>query len=98
MKQLIGKHVIVRANRAGVFFGILNSLDGGNVELLKCRKLYYWSGASETLQLSIEGVKNPSNCKFTIEVEQAFINEWIEILPCTEKAIVNINNVPVWKL
>ena len=98
MKQLIGKQVIVRANRAGVFFGILNNFENRDVELLKCRKLYYWSGASETLQLSVEGVKNPQNCKFTIEVEQIFIKDTIEVIPCTEKAIVNINSVPVWKL
>ena len=98
MKKLIGKQVIVRANRAGVFFGTLNSIDGNCVELLKCRKLYFWTGASETLQIATEGVKNPQNCKFTMVVDQIFIGEAIEVIPCTEVAIANINNVPVWKL
>ena len=97
-KQLIGKHVIVRANCAGVFFGILNRFENRDVELLKCRKLYYWSGASETLQIANEGVKNPQNCKFTVEVEQIFIQDTIEVIPCSNISIANLNNVPVWKL
>jgi len=98
MNNLIGKQVIVRANRAGVFFGTLNSLENSVVELLKCRKIYYWSGATETLQIANEGVKNPEKCKITLAVDQALINEWVEIIPCTEIAITNLNNVPVWKL
>lgn len=100
MEELIGKKVIVRANRAGVFFGTLNSFNENTniAKLSKCRKLYYWSGATETLQLADEGVKNPDKCKFTLAVDNIGIMDVIEIIPCTEKAIVNLNNVPVWKL
>lgn len=100
MKNLIGKQVIVRANRAGVFFGTLESYDIPNkiAVLNKCRKIYYWSGASETLQIASEGVKNPEKCKFTLAVDNIAIMDVIELIPCTEKAIFNLNNVPVWKL
>jgi hypothetical protein len=36
MEKLIGKPVILRAPRAGVLFGTLESFQGGIIELTKC--------------------------------------------------------------
>ena len=43
------KHVIIRADRAGVFFGVLESKNDSEVELSNCRKLHYWDGRQEYL-------------------------------------------------
>lgn len=94
---MIGKHVIVRTTNAGVFAGTLAARDGQEVTLKDARKLWYWSGASETLQLSVEGAKNPDGCKFTMSVDEIVLTEAIEIIPTTATAEKNIKAVPVWK-
>lgn len=97
-----GKKVIIRSYGAGVFFGTLKEKvsDKGGVEvtLTDCRRLWYWSGAASLSQLATEGVKNPNNCKFTVTVSEMTIMQVIEVLPCTEDAIVSITGVKVWKI
>ena len=91
------KKVIVRGDRSGVFFGELVSRNGREVELKNCRRLWYWDGANSINQLAFEGTKKPNNCKFTVSVDSIIILDAIEIIPCTEKAIKNIENVWTWK-
>lgn len=91
------KYVIVRCDRAGVFAGHLESRSGKEVTLRSARKLWYWSGASETLQIAAEGVKNPGSCKFTMTVDSITLTDAIEIIPTTPEAEANIKAVPVWK-
>lgn len=93
----VGKKVIVRADRAGVFYGTLAAKEGTEVELHHCRRLWYWSGAASISQIAEEGVKYPNDCKFTISVNSIQIMGVIEITPCTEIAIDNIESVAVWK-
>ena len=95
--MLENKFVIVRADRAGVFFGKLVNKEGSEVTLNECRKLYYWEGAAAVEQLAIDGVTEPQKCKFTITVENAVILGVIQIIPCTEKAIESLKNVSEWK-
>ena len=92
------KNVIVRCDRAGVFFGNIKERNGSEATIENCRRLYYWSGAASLSQLALEGVKNPKQCKFTITVNEMTVLGIIEIIPCTEKAIKSINSVPVWKI
>ena len=93
----LGKYVIIRADRAGVFFGILKDKEGTEVELTECRRIYYWNGAASLSQLALDGVKCPDDCKFTVTVDEIIITGVIEIIPCTEKAVKIIKNVPIWK-
>lgn len=96
--DLIGKCVIVRCDRAGVFFGELVAREGQEVELKDARRLWYWDGAASISQIAAEGVKKPQNCNFTVTVESIVLLDAIEVIPCTEKAITNINNVHVWRI
>lgn len=96
--DLIGKKVIVRCNRAGVFFGELAQRDGQEVELKNARRLWYWDGAASISQIAAEGVKKPNECKFTMPVGSIVLLETIEIIPCTVEAIDNIEAVKVWKI
>ena len=95
--KYINKHVIVRANRAGVFAGTLKAKDGSEVILTNARRLWQWAGAASLSQLAMEGVKLPSESKFTMLVDEITILEVIELIPTTKAAQENINAVPVWK-
>ena len=92
-------YVIVRADKAGVFFGQLVKKEGNEVTLNNCRKLYYWRNACAVEQLALDGVLESTRdeCKFTVTVNNAVINNYIQIIPCSEKAIQSIKSVPEWK-
>lgn len=94
---MIGKKVIIRADRAGVFYGTLKAKEGDEVELTNCRRLWYWDGAASISQLAVDGTSKSQNCKFTVTVEEIVILGVIEIIPCTEKAIKSIEGVDVWR-
>lgn len=94
---MLNKKVIIRADRAGVFFGTLKEKNGTEVTLENVRRLWYWDGASSLSQLAVDGTKAPHNCKFTVTVEEMTIFGVIEIIPCTEKAIKSIEGVREWK-
>ena len=99
MTNNIGKKCIIRTNRAGVFFGTLADFEPATriAELHDTRRIWYWDGAASLSQLATEGVKKPASCKFTVTVHQMQVMEVIEIIPCTDTAIANIENVTVWK-
>ncbi len=60
--------------------------------------MYYWSGAAAVEQLAVDGVANAKDCKFTVVNEEITVNNYIQILTCTEKAITNLENVKEWKM
>lgn len=94
---MLGKYVIVRSDRAGVFAGTLKEKNGNEVVLTNCRRLWYWDGAASISQLAVDGTTAPNNCKFTIPVEEIALFGVIEIIPCTEKAKISIGGVSIWK-
>jgi hypothetical protein len=97
IKEMIGKKVIVRGDRSGVFFGTLAAKEGKEVKLENCRRLWYWDGASSISQIAVDGVTRPKDCKFTVTVRSIIITDAIEIIPCTDKAISIIEGVKEWK-
>lgn len=94
---MIGKYVIVRADRAGVFFGKLEAKNGQEVTLSDVRKLWYWDGAAAVEEISQIGTKTPDNCKFTVTVPEMVIDLAIQVIPCTEESISVIKGVKEWK-
>lgn len=101
IEKLIGKRVIIRADRAGVFYGTLAEVEPvGNelqVELRDLRRLWYWDGACSLTQLAEDGTVRPDECKFTIRQASAVIIGVIEILPCSVYACAIIEQVEEWK-
>jgi hypothetical protein len=93
--------VLVRSFAAGVHFGYLGeekfTAAGKVVVLLKTRRVWYWNGAASLSQMAVEGVKKPDDCKFSMEVERNEIVQVIETLPLTEKALLNLYGVAIWK-
>ena len=98
INEMIGKKVIVRGDRSGVFFGTLSDKQEQTVVLTKCRRLWYWDGAASISQLAVDGTAKPGNCKFTVTVDEITIMDAIEIIPCTDKAIASIEGVRTWKM
>lgn len=100
MNYPINKKCIVRCTNAGVFFGELKEFDAINkvAEINNVRRIWFWSGAATLSQLAAEGVKKPYECKFTMAIDRLIVTDVIEIIPCTDEAIQNIEDVPVWKM
>ena len=95
------KFVIVRTHSAGVWFGILKSLNGSMAIITEARRLYYWSGAASLSQLAEEGTKKPNDCKFAMVItgeDGVYLPQTIEVLPCTQASVENIQAVKVWKV
>lgn len=88
---------IVRADRAGVFFGRIKERIGNEVTMTDVRRLWYWEGACSLSQMAVEGVKEPRACKFTIVVPEMTILGVIEIIPASEAAVKSIEAVKTWK-
>ena len=95
--KMLNKKVIIRAEKAGVFFGTLKEKEGNEVILTNCRRLWYWDGAASISQLATEGTTAPNKCKFTVWVDEIAILGVIEIIPCSDTAIKSIEGVKEWK-
>ncbi len=93
----IGKKVIVRCDRAGVFYGTLKEKDGQEACLTNVRRLWYWDGAASLSQMAVEGVSKPRECKFTIRVPEMIVEQVIEMIPCTKQAVASLEAVAEWK-
>ena len=92
------QYYIIRADKAGVFFGQIQSRNGDEVTMRNVRRIWYWDGANSISQLAVDGTAKPNKCKFTVTVEQMTILGVIEIIPCTEKATKSIMAVHEWKI
>ena len=97
-ENFIGKKVIVRGDRSGVFFGTLADRNGREVKLEKCRRLWYWDGAASISQLATDGTMKPNQCKFTVTVDEIVILDAIEIIVCSDTASNKIEGVREWKM
>ena len=95
---MIGKYVICRTYSAGVFMGKLTKMKKKCATLENARRLWKWSGAASLSQLSVDGVKNPEDCKFPCSVEKVLLTEVIEIIPVTDRAKKSIDGVKVWEM
>ena len=91
------QYYIIRADRAGVFFGQIESKNGDEVTMKNVRRLWYWNGACSLSELATNGTKRPDDCKFTVTVESMTILGVIEVIKCTDKAVKSIKAVKEWK-
>ena len=91
-------YYVVRCRGAGVFAGNIKEKNGNEVTMTNVRRLYFWRGATDCLQLAKDGVSNPGNCKFTVTLDEATFLDVIEINRCTEKAEKSIRGVKVWSV
>jgi len=99
MENYIGKKCIVRCYSAGVFFGeikeVSSEANGLNVRMANARKIWYWDGAAAVEQLSQDGCND--NSKITVAVPELVVVNVIQIIPCTDNAMKNIEAKAEWK-
>ena len=93
----LNRKVIIRADRAGVFYGTIIRKDKDEVELKNCRRIWYWNGAASLSELALSGVKHKDGNKFSVTVDSITILGVIEIIPCTEEASKSIESIPEWR-
>ena len=96
MKSYNGKKVLVRGIQSGVYFGELVSRDKQEVEMRNVRNLWRWSGANTLLDLAENGAKKTKECRFSNPVNSIILTDICEIIPCSDKAIKNIESVAEW--
>lgn len=89
---------IFRGDRSGVFYGEMGERSDREVQIINCRRLWFWAGAASLSQLALEGVKKPRECKFTVTVPSIIVTDVIELIPCSEAACISIDGVAVWKM
>lgn len=87
---------IVRCDRAGVFYGKIEKIDGSTVRMRNVRKVWYWEGACAVEELAVNGTTRPDNCNLTITVESMTVLQAIQIIPCTDKAMKSLDAVKEW--
>ncbi len=86
-KDLDGKkYVVIRSRDSGCHAGYLESEDGTTITLINARRLWYWSGANSLSQLAMDGVGNPSECKFPCAVDSITVYSVCEKISTTSKA------------
>ena len=99
MKNYNGKKCIVRCYGAGVFFGEVKEMtsdaNGLNVRLANARKVWYWDGAAAVEQLSQDGCNDGS--KITVAVPELVVANAVQIIPCSDKAVRNLEAKKEWK-
>lgn len=88
--------VIIRADRSGAFFGELASRNGREVELKDARRIWCWYGATTLSQVANSGLDQKKS-RVCEPVKSILILDAIEVIPCTEAAIENIEGAPEWK-
>lgn len=90
------EYSIVRGDRSGVFFGVIERRKGQEVTMSDCRILHWWEGAAACPGLALYGTSDPDGCRFTGAVN-VMILDAVEILPCTRMAVESLKAVKEWK-
>ena len=94
LNTMLGQKVIVRTYSAGVWFGTLSDKSGVEVILTSARRMWFWK-AKESISLSacaLYGIEL-SESKIVAPVPSVWL-EAIEIMPCSESAILSIEGAP----
>lgn len=97
LNSMIGKKVIIRTYTAGVHFGELIEKYGEEVILKNSRRLWYWKTVASGISLSevsINGVHSDS--KICAAVPLLWLQA-IEIIPCSDGAIKNLESADVYR-
>lgn len=89
------QYYIVRAEKAGVFFGKIKERKGDEVTMTDVRKIWEWQGACAVEQIAVDGVSEKS--RLTLTVREMVVLGVCQIISCTEKATKNLLAIKDWK-
>jgi hypothetical protein len=97
MKFEVGTKVLVRGDRSGVFIGEFQSLEGTQVFLHNCRRLWRWYGAQCCSDLAMSGTITPEKCQFPEPTREHLVLDALEVIPMSSSAWDSLQGVPVWR-
>ena len=99
-EEMVGTYVVVRAEKVGIFAGVLAWISPTTAEVIikECRRIWSWEGAETLSQLALEGTKKPEACQFTVPTPCQLITCVLETIVCTAKAEKSIREVPLFKV
>lgn len=97
MTSLIGKKIIARIDRAGVFHGTLAAKDAETTTMTDVRRIYYWRGALSVTDMSVTGVKAGSKVTVPAKRVEFETTKVVELIECTDEASKSIESIEPWK-
>ena len=94
--SLLNKKIIARIDRAGVFHGTLDYIDGEIVRLKDARRIYYWNGALSVTDIAAKGI---TGGKVTIPITtvEFMSDKIVELNECSAEATKSIEAIRPWK-
>jgi hypothetical protein len=97
LNLLVGKKCIIRTYTAGVFFGEVIEKSGKEVIVKNARRLFYWKTKNKGISLSeVANGGLADDSKVCAPVESIWL-EAIELIPCSQAAIKNIEGQNEYK-
>ena len=93
-KNILNQKCLVRSYDAGVYFGTVTNIDGETVRMEQVRNIWCWEGASCLSQIANDGIRGG---KVSPVVSSMILNRCCQIIPCTDRAIKNLENQRVWE-
>ena len=94
--ELLGKKIIARIDRAGVFHGTLDHIDNDIMRLKDARRIYYWEGALSVTDMAANGLRAGKISTPVTKVE-FMTSKVVELNECTDEASSSIEAIKVWK-
>ena len=92
--DIINHKCLVRSYDAGVYFGTVTKVDGETVRIENVRNIWRWEGASCLSQIANDGIRDG---KVSPIVSSMVLNRCCQIIPCTKKAIKNLEKQQLWQ-
>ena len=88
----IGRIVIVRTYASGVHFAALKEFDAKNnaAILSGSVRIWSWQGAFTLSEVANNGIKSG---KLSESINEMFVTQVIELIPCAQKAIDSLNAI-----
>ena len=94
--ELLGKKIIARIDRAGVFHGTLDHIDNDIMCLKDARRIYYWEGALSVTDMAANGLRAGKISTPVTKVE-FMTSKVVELNECSNEASSSIEAIKVWK-
>ena len=92
--NILNHKCLVRSYDAGVYFGTVTKVDGETVRIENVRNIWSWDGASCLSQVANDGIKDG---QVSPVVGSMVLNRCCQIIPCSDKAIANLEKQRAWK-
>jgi len=93
---LIGRKVLIRDHRAGVYCGTLTEIDvhAGTATLSDARQIWYWRGAAACTGIAARGIVEGS--KVCPSVESVTCLDVVQAMPMTDEAWECVRDYAEW--